>query len=245
MGPSFIRHDRAQRVLQIQTTARRIYANLPAEDRARLDAYARGVNLFIAQHRDSLPPEFRLLHYHPRPWSGVDSVSVGMMMVEMLDTHWDAKLARERVAARLHNPKLEADLYPVGSWRDHPPTGVPVRSEPSRTPNLPRPRMKTTARRRINAVRPAPPLHAHEDLRALHALLGLPTCDGCAPGSNNWVIAGKHTASGKPLLSNDMHLPLAAPDIWYMADLKARPQDGSLAHPAITPPVSRCPAFPS
>ena len=52
-------------------------------------------------------------------------------------------------------------------------------------------------------------------------MLGLPDCAGCAPGSNNWVIAGKHTASGKPLLSNDMHLSLTEPNIWYMADLRA------------------------
>jgi len=49
-----------------------------------------------------------------------------MMMVDMLDTHWYAKLSREVVAARLRNPKLESDLYPVGSWRDHPPTGEMV-----------------------------------------------------------------------------------------------------------------------
>ena len=84
------------------------------------------MNLFIAQHHDSLPPEFRLLGYRPQPWSGVDSVSVGLMMVETLDTHWETKLSREIVAAKLNNPKLEADLYPVGSWRDHPPTGVQV-----------------------------------------------------------------------------------------------------------------------
>jgi len=70
------------------------------------------VNLFIAQHQDSLPPEFKLLMYRPKPWSGVDSVSIGMMMVEMLDTHFYAKLGRERVAADLHNPKLEADCTP-------------------------------------------------------------------------------------------------------------------------------------
>ena len=44
---------------------------------------------------------------------------------------------------------------------------------------------------------------------------------GCVPGSNNWVISGQHTASGKPLLSNDMHLSLTVPNIWYMADLRA------------------------
>ena len=47
------------------------------------------------------------------------------------------------------------------------------------------------------------------------------SCRDCTPGSNNWVIAGKHTASGKPLLSNDMHLGLTEPNIWYMADLRA------------------------
>ncbi len=56
---------------------------------------------------------------------------------------------------------------------------------------------------------------------SLLALLGLPTCDGCAYGSNNWVISGSHTASGKPLLSNDMHLAPNVPGIWYMADLRA------------------------
>ena len=123
MGPSLLRHDKMQRMLQFRNVAHRIYANLPAEDRARLEAYARGVNIYIAQHQDSLPPEFRLLHYKPKPWTGVDSISIGMMMVDMLDTHWYAKLARERIAAKLNNPKLESDLYPVGSWRDHPPTG--------------------------------------------------------------------------------------------------------------------------
>ncbi len=51
--------------------------------------------------------------------------------------------------------------------------------------------------------------------------MGLPACAGCAPGSNNWVISGKHTASGKPLLANDMHLGLSVPNIWYMAGLSA------------------------
>jgi penicillin amidase len=41
------------------------------------------------------------------------------------------------------------------------------------------------------------------------------------PGSNAWAIAGSHTASGKPLLSNDMHLDYSLPGIWYMAHLQA------------------------
>ncbi|HXR38761.1 MAG TPA: penicillin acylase family protein [Terracidiphilus sp.] len=217
LGASLVKHDRAQRVLQFRVTARRIYANLSATDRARLDDYARGVNLFIDQHRDSLPAEFRLLHYSPQPWSGIDSLSIGMMMVQMLDTHWDVKLARERIAADLHNPKLEADLYPVGSWRDHPPTGAVVDlSQPH-----PEPPAKTDSEEDDDDRSQASLGPGGEDLGTLRATLGLPACANCTPGSNNWVVSGAHTVSGKPLLSNDMHLPLTEPNIWFMADLSA------------------------
>jgi penicillin amidase len=215
MGPSLVKHDVAQRVLQFRNTAQRIYANLDPAERGRLDAYARGVNLFIDQHQDSLPPEFRLLHYRPKPWSGADCLSIGMMMIETLDSRWDVKLARERIAERLHNAKLEADLYPVGSWRDHPPTGERVDlSQPHPAPPPSNDDDEDDDRTQTSA-RP------QEEIRALRAALGVATCAGCAPGSNNWVIAGKHTASGKPLLSNDMHLSLTVPNIWYMADLRA------------------------
>jgi penicillin amidase len=218
MGPSLVEHDKAQRVLQFRKTAERMYANLSAADRARLDDYARGVNLFIEQHQDSLPAEFHLLFYRPRPWTGVDSVSVGLMMVQMLDTHWPTKLSRERIAARLNNEKLEADLYPVGSWRDHPPTGLVLDlSQPHAEP----PPSKGDDEDDEDEPSTANAAPAGVNPRALLALLGLPDCDGCAAGSNNWVVAGKHTASGKPLLSNDMHLGLTVPNIWFMADLKA------------------------
>jgi len=218
LGSSLVKHDKAQRVLQFRRTAKRVYANLPAADRTRLDEYARGVNLFIEQHRDALPAEFRLLHYSPQPWSGADSLSIGMMMVQMLDTHWDVKLERERIAADLHNPKLEADLYPVGSWRDHPPTGTVVDlSQPHPEPTTKKDSDDDDDDDRSQASL-AP---AREDLSALRATLELPACTNCTPGSNNWVVSGAHTASGKALLANDMHLPLTEPNIWYMADLSA------------------------
>jgi penicillin G amidase len=216
MGPSLVRHDVAQRVLQFRRTAQRLYAALPAADRTRMDAYARGVNLYIDQHRNSLPPEFRLLHYKPKPWSGADSLSIGTMMIETLDSRWDVKLAHERVAAKLQNPRFEADLYPTGSWRDHPPTGEKV--------DLSQPRPMHRTRKDDDDDdddRTQTMLMPHEDLQALRATLGVATCADCAPGSNNWVIAGQHTTSGRPLLSNDMHLSLTVPNIWYMADLRA------------------------
>ena len=217
MGPSLLRHDKMQRLQQFRNVAQRIYSNLAPDERGRLEAYARGVNLYVAQHQDSLPPEFRLLHYKPKPWSGVDSVSIGMMMVDMLDTHWYSKLSRERIVAALNNPKLESDLYPAGSWRDHPPTGeIPDLGQPHPQPTS---TVDDDDERTVASALPA------ADLRLISDLIGYPagdyTCRDCTPGSNNWVISGAHTASGKPLLSNDMHLGLNEPAIWYMADIRA------------------------
>jgi penicillin amidase len=214
MGRSLVRHDTAQRVLQFRNSAQRIYGNLTSQERARLDAYAQGVNLFINTHQNSLPPEFRLLHYRPKPWTGVDSISIGTMMIQTLDSHWDVKMVRELVAAKLNNPKLEADLYPVGSWRDHPPTGQIV--DLSQPRPAPPPASDDDEDDERTQTRLTP-----EDIQTLRTMLGLPPCTGCTPGSNNWVIGGQHTASGKPLLSNDMHLSLTVPNIWYMADLSA------------------------
>jgi penicillin G amidase len=218
LGASLVEHDKAQRILGFRRQAQRIYANLPAGDRARLDAYARGVNLFIGQNGDKLPAEFRLLHYAPRPWTGEDSILVATMMIDELDSHWDTKLVRERIAARLgklpnttqsEKDKLEAALYPVGSWRDHPPTGEVIDlTKPQPIPPAPKDEDDENTTAAVN-------------VRDLRQTLGLPDCDGCAAGSNNWVVSGVHTASGKPLLSNDMHLGITVPNIWYMADLKA------------------------
>jgi penicillin amidase len=241
LGPRMVTNDKTQRVLQIRLTAQRIYNRLSPANRARLDDYARGVNLYIAQCEKShtLPPEFRLLGYHPQAWTGEDSVSVGLMMVETLDSRITTKLTRAHVEANLNdNPQLDnprlarqliADLYPVGSWRDHPPTGIKVDlSAPQ--PQLP-PSKKSdedddeNTQARIAPTRNVSPFAARtewsapEDPAAMLALRGQSGCEDCAVGSNNWVVSGSHTASGKPLLANDMHLTLRVPDTWYMADL--------------------------
>jgi penicillin amidase len=68
------------------------------------------------------------------------------------------------------------------------------------------------------AVRAAP-----QDLLRIFSDLRAHQCNGCRDGSNNWVVAGSHTTTGAPLLSNDMHLGLNAPDIWYEASLHVSP----------------------
>jgi penicillin amidase len=223
MGPSLIKHDKAQRVLQFRLTAWRIYSSMPAADRARLDDYTRGVNLFIEQHPKSLPAEFKLLMYRPQPWSSVDSIAVGLTMAQMLDTHWESKLSREHIAAKLQDSKLESALYPVGSWRDHPPTGIVIdlsQPHPMPPPTTGGDSDDEDERTEASAATTNIP-SGQMSPSALRTMMGLPSCSDCTTGSNNWVIAGQHTASGKPLLSNDMHLALTSPNIWYMADLSA------------------------
>jgi len=220
LGPTLLEHDRAQRVFQFHNVAQRVYNSLPEADRHRYEQYARGVNLFIQQaeqNQTHLPAEFRLLRYHPRPWSGIDSVLIGLNMVLSLDNHFEDKLTRERIASHLHDSKLEAELYPTGSWRDQPPTAaVADMTQPHPAPPQTDDEDNDQTQTRLNSPSTTP-----EDLRALHTALGVSACSGCMPGSNNWVIAGKHTASGKAMLANDMHLGLSVPNIWYMADLKA------------------------
>lgn len=217
LGPQLVEHDKAQRVFQFRNVAQRIYSTLPDADRHRYEQYAKGVNIFIEQAEKQgnahLPAEFLLLHYHPKPWVGTDSILIGLNMVESLDDHWSAKLSREEVSAKLHDAKLEADLYPTGSWRDQPPTAaVADMTQPHPAPSTDDDDENDQTRTRLGIG---------DDLIRLRRAMGELDCAGCAAGSNNWVIAGKHTASGKPLLSNDMHLGLSVPNIWYMADLKA------------------------
>jgi penicillin amidase len=219
LGSSYVEHDRMQRVLLIRKTAERVYQQMTAEDRQRWDDYARGVNALIAASKqaDTLPAEFKLLHYQPQPWTSADSVSVGLMEVQELDMHAATKLDRMYVRAKLNNPELEKDLYPVGSWRDRPPTGKEIDwSIPHPAP----PSDDDEDDDNTEAMKGGLQL-PHNELVAGWKALGRQDCGGCALGSNNWVIAGSHTASGKPLLSNDMHLRVTEPNIWYMAALQA------------------------
>src|SRR5438094_629164 len=91
-------------------------------DRTFFEAYARGVNAFIGTHGSSLPIEFRILRYTPKPWLVEDSLVIANSMVKDLNYHYfyDA-LDREKILAKL-GPELTSDLYVNRSWHDRPPT---------------------------------------------------------------------------------------------------------------------------
>ena len=215
---TILQHDRAERTLGIRDVADHLLTTLPPEQLAQLEAYARGVNAYEAEadRQGTLPAEFSLLMYKPAPWRPVDSLLVALSMSEMLDERWQAKLKREQVTAQLAahgEAALAADLYPTGSWRDHPPVpSAPAISDPQIVPQIP---LDPSQVRLHLAVTSANSLLALADIGEDS------TCGGCRPGSNEWAVSGAHTASGKPLLSNDMHLEHNIPDIWYESELHA------------------------
>ena len=213
LGPSLIQHDREQRILQLRAAADAAIAVLPADQLHQLQTYARGVNAYITTHNgangpNTLPVEFHIFHYLPEPWQPRDSLLIGIVMAQDLATSFPEKLNREALTNDIP-PNIIPDLYPVGSYRDQPPTQQPPNLTDPSAPVLQIPLDPTQSH-----AAPADLLGIYNDLREHQ-------CNGCRAGSNNWVVAGAHTATGAPLLSNDMHLGLTAPDIWYEANLHA------------------------
>jgi penicillin amidase len=206
---TWVDYDKQQRTMRLRVISERVTQQLPARDRAFFEAYARGVNAFIDQHQDKLPMEFRILGYKPRAWSATDSLLVGIGMSQLLNPQYETEYWREKIGAKL-SPELMADLYPPDSPRDHPPAseaGLPA-TVPDGSGNRP----KATA-----ATQPRASSSSEQSFAArLHEQ---DSCEACLPGSNNWVVSGAHTVSGKPLLSNDMHLPHRVPSVWYEVQL--------------------------
>jgi penicillin amidase len=208
LGPSLVEHDRRERVLQMRSAADNAIAAMPADQLHQLEAYARGVNAFLSAKDTVLPVEFHLLHYKPEPWQPRDSILVLLAMWQDLATTFPHKMLRETLAQHLPET-LDADLYPVGSFRDRPP------SDPRRDLSEP-----------VGEIEQIPldssqsSLHASpRDLLRINDALATHDCEDCVSGSNNWAVAAARSASGAPLVSNDMHLGLSAPDIWYEASL--------------------------
>jgi penicillin amidase len=219
LGPRLLEHDRLQRTLQIRAAADRALATLPADELHLLTVYAAGVNASLADQRSHLPVEFRVLRYTPAAWTPRDSLLVALVLFEDLSNTYPQKLEREALAARL-TPELAADLFPVGSWRDHPPTQPPV-DLTIEGPAIEQIPLDESQEGPFASVTPPTPSPILRSIEAQVAALTSPVCPDCIPGSNNWVVAGSRTASGKPLLANDMHLAHSVPGIWYEADLSA------------------------
>jgi len=199
-GAPALRVDRFMRLLGLERRAEADLAALPEATRAAMEAYARGVNAWIAARGRFAGAEFVLLGA-PEPWRPVDSLLWGKVMGLWLSGNFRTELERARLAALLPAERL-ADLWPADT-----------------SPGRPdRPDLGATAGA-------GPRLGAAPALPGLGPLLAaLPEFPADAPlpalASNAWAVAGGRSASGAPLLATDPHLGYQAPILWYLARIE-------------------------
>jgi penicillin G amidase len=222
-GPGVLKIDEGHRVLGMRQVAERATAESSPEIRGLLDAYARGVNQYIADRQMRLPLEFSLLRYKPRPWTPTDSYLVSLYMWETLTTTWQSKLNRAWVTQKV-GAERAGQMFATDSPLDHFIVGqveIPVVA-PARASV---PGNKSASDRsgeiladRIARLEPLAPMAWGE---AQDFLAQFREESSQIIGSNNFAVSGAHTASGKPLLANDTHLALSVPSIWYLVHLTA------------------------
>ena len=208
VGPRGLPADRLLRTIGLMRAARTAWPKLDGRSRALIEAYVAGINAFLADHHGGgLPVEFALMRTSPDPWTGVDVVAWQKTMALQLSANWRDELLRLQVAARVgdEGAGLLMPAYTPGGPVILPPDAV-LRSQPLGTG--------------VPAAVPPPrvPDGAAGDLAALAAIVD--TLDVAPPlegGSNNWVVSGSRSITGKPLLANDPHLAGQSPAVWYLA----------------------------
>jgi len=181
VGSSTLAFDRFMRTLGLYRAAEASVATLSPETARALEAYAAGVNAYMASHKGALAPEFVLLMADdPEPWRPADSVAWLKVMALHLSGNWREEALYARMVALL-GPEMAASFFPP-----HPADAPVIMDEAE-----------------------MPPGSWSQTLLDL-----LPQAGN---GSNNWVVDGRHTASGLPMLANDPHLGFAMPAVWYLA----------------------------
>ena len=224
LGEAALPQDKFLRTWGFYRAAQAALPALSARSRSLISAYTAGVNAAIAQ--DRLPLEFRLLRFRPERWTDVDSIAWSKLLAYDLGGNWDQELTGQRVVSKLGTAALGSVLppYPAGaptilsSQELNLPTSLSTPQRPgSEQPGSERPGA-VQSRIQTGMTLPADALAQLRTQLAAAASLGFANVPG--KGSNDWVIGGSRTVSGKPILADDPHLALSAPMLWYLADVQ-------------------------
>ncbi len=216
---------------------------------ALLEAYAIGVNQWISDVQNGRngaqwPAEFQsgFLDYDPEDvpaWTPADSLATVLALVENLTNDERQQI---RATSRFESFVSEGEIERfLDLWSNEPIAKSPVLEEgtwpPASDASLSAKRIATETRRRADFRRRALPvarrlektLDAAEGLRRM--IFGLASFDSDI-GSNNWVLGPSITANGNTLLSNDPHLGLSQPSVWYIAHMDATTNGSGTIHTA-------------
>jgi penicillin amidase len=205
-GPIAVPQDRETRLFRFRSVAREVVAAATPAERAVVEAYTRGVNAGIGS-LGARPWEYWLLGEAPVSWRTEDTVLVEYAMWwDLQSSGLHREMLRQEINARLGGPACAAGwkcalsfLYPAGTNWDAPAEPMAAASPAVAVPDA------AVLNVRESGTSPAAPA---------------PAVRASATGSNNWAVAGRHTASGAALIANDMHLGERVPPVWYHARLR-------------------------
>jgi penicillin amidase len=203
-GEPALETDRFLRTLGVRRSAEANFKRLDKETQLLLDAYAAGVNAFM-KTSPVMPIEFWLTGAKFEPWTPADSLGWIKMMAWDLGGNWRNELLRMRLAKTLPLARIHELLPP------YPGEALPEITDLRRLYQS----MEKEAPRLAQKSGSGPDLSAAEKFGAD------PDFQTEGLGSNNWVVSGARSATGKPLLANDPHLGLTAPAVWYFAHITA------------------------
>lgn len=113
-GRPTLQLDKTMRTLGLYRLATETVRRMPPNAQAALEAYAAGVNAFLASRSGALPPEFVVLRYQPEQWTPADSLVWGRLMAMRLTGNWRTEALRAALAGRLSTDQI-ADLWPQGN----------------------------------------------------------------------------------------------------------------------------------
>jgi len=209
-GETTLEADRFLRTIGLNRAAE---AGLPAVGSPMyrlMERYSLGVNAAIQGWSGPLPPEFVLLRLQPEPWSPVLSQGLEKIMAwDLSDYNVGLNLAAAREILG------DADLAPL--MPVYPDWGVTIVDG--------WPQVEAAEAERAGSARaalpppPSPGLLAQA--RVPERAAALLELGSVVRASNSWVVGGQRSRSGKPVLANDMHLALNAPNIWFLIGLHA------------------------
>lgn len=213
LGAPLVPADRQNRLHRFRHVAQQVVAAAPQAERELLTAYAAGVNAGLAS-LEEVPFEYILLRGKPEPWKPEDSLLVVYAMFFELhdeDGGGEANLAR---LAKLPKEMFEFVAPPGTEW------DAPLVGEAYAVPPIPGPEVMDLRKGAAPALEETPKAASLLAPRPGRVLLPWQSgMEGAQVGSNNFAVAGSHTADGKALVANDMHLGISVPNTWYRASL--------------------------
>ncbi|WP_371646922.1 penicillin acylase family protein [Streptomyces mirabilis] len=232
-GSGQVKNDEFLRTMGWDRVAKEEYdKKLSASTKKYLQAYAKGVNAYLkGKDGKDISLEYAALgftnDYKPQEWTPVDSVAWLKAMAWDLRGNMQEEIDRSLMTSRL-GPKQIADLYPEYPYSRNKTitqegqydsvTGSYVQGSGTTLGSG----TQSTAGTGLAGNTTAPNGLQSQLSKLYNVLDNVPTAvgvNGNGIGSNSWVVAGKYTITGKPLLANDPHLSASLPSVWYQMGL--------------------------